>query len=65
MRDNALQGAVLTLEELSSGSEVAGTEVEGLPALVLGRALEVLERRGKAARFGGSEDDGDEGVKFT
>mmetsp|Transcript_10902 Transcript_10902/g.40018 ORF Transcript_10902/g.40018 Transcript_10902/m.40018 type:complete len:179 (-) Transcript_10902:168-704(-) len=62
-RQSAMDDAVLTLEELSSGVETRGQVFHELDNHMLERALRVLEQRGKARLFGG--DDGtDRGVKF-
>ena len=55
------RNAVLTLFELTEGEATAGTELHGLDADVLRRALAVLGKRGKAQVFG---QDGALGVKF-
>ncbi|KAK9819282.1 hypothetical protein WJX81_008499 [Elliptochloris bilobata] len=62
-RGAGLEDSVTTVDELSSGDEVAGTELEGLPRELVIAALQELEARGKARLFKGSSAD-DEGVKF-
>lgn len=62
-RENALANGVTTVEELRSGDDSKGTDLEGIDYTLLYRALKVLEHRGKAALFKGSAAD-DEGVKF-
>ena len=47
-RGVGLEGGVSTLEEMSGGDEVAGTELAGLHREVLLRALRALEAQGKA-----------------
>lgn len=62
-QENALGNGVTTVEELRSGDDSKGTDLEGIDYTVLYRALKVLEHRGKATLFKGSAAD-DEGVKF-
>ncbi|KAK9785780.1 hypothetical protein WJX73_007654 [Symbiochloris irregularis] len=62
-RSLGLEGSVTTVDELSTGDEVQGTELAGMPRAVLMEALKVLERRGKARIFKGAAAD-DDGVKF-
>jgi len=62
-RDCALIDSVVTLEELSSGEDVAGTDLEGAPCDILLPALKLLESSGQARLFKGTTP-GEEGVKF-
>ncbi|MQM19997.1 hypothetical protein Taro_053013 [Colocasia esculenta] len=64
VRENGLENGVMTLEDIRSGIESRGTELEGIDRGVLVRALRHLEQKGKAAIFKGSATD-DEGVKFS
>jgi ESCRT-II complex subunit VPS25 len=54
----------MTIEEIRSGIDTRGTELEGIDRGVLMRALRQLEQKGKAAIFKGTSAD-DEGVKFS
>eukprot|EP00882_Tetradesmus_deserticola_P025882 GHRQ01028464.1.p2 GENE.GHRQ01028464.1~~GHRQ01028464.1.p2 ORF type:complete len:180 (+),score=86.72 GHRQ01028464.1:834-1373(+) len=58
-----MSDSVLLLDELASGPEVAGTELEGLHREVLLRALQLLEAQGKVKLFKGATPE-EEGVKF-
>ncbi|GBG71906.1 hypothetical protein CBR_g10842 [Chara braunii] len=60
---NALVGGVATMEELRSGDDVKGTDLEGIDINILRKAMKVLEQRGKAVLFRGTSAD-DEGIKF-
>ncbi|KAK9819764.1 hypothetical protein WJX72_002089 [[Myrmecia] bisecta] len=62
-RESGLEDMVTTVEELSSGDDTRGTELDGLPHELLIQALRLLEARGKAKLFKGTSAD-DEGVKF-
>ncbi|TVU35702.1 hypothetical protein EJB05_17603, partial [Eragrostis curvula] len=62
VKDNGLE--VMTIEEIRSGIDTRGTELEGIDRGVLMRALRLLEQKGKAAIFKGTSAD-DEGVKFS
>ncbi|RLM91413.1 hypothetical protein C2845_PM08G20960 [Panicum miliaceum] len=62
VKDNGLE--VMTIEEIRSGIDSRGTELEGIDRGVLMRALRQLEQKGKAAIFKGTSAD-DEGVKFS
>ncbi|RCV14106.1 hypothetical protein SETIT_2G400000v2 [Setaria italica] len=62
VKDNGLE--VMTIEEIRSGTDTRGTELEGIDRSVLMRALRQLEQKGKAAIFKGTSAD-DEGVKFS
>ncbi|CAL4962277.1 unnamed protein product [Urochloa humidicola] len=62
VKDNGLE--VMTIEEIRSGIDTRGTELEGIDRGVLMRALRQLEQKGKAAIFKGTSAD-DEGVKFS
>eukprot|EP00892_Ulva_mutabilis_P006091 jgi/Ulvmu1/3854/UM018_0073.1 len=54
--------SIVTIEELHSGDEARGTELEGLPEELIHRALQVLEKQGHVSMF--STDKGT-GVKFA
>ncbi|TVU35687.1 hypothetical protein EJB05_17588 [Eragrostis curvula] len=58
VKDNGLE--VMTIEEIRSGIDTRGTELEGIDRGVLMRALRLLEQKGKAAIFKGTSAD-DEG----
>ncbi|KAL6748668.1 subunit of ESCRT-II complex [Haematococcus lacustris] len=58
-----LSDTVMTLDELSSGDDVRGTEFCGIPQELLIRALVVLEAQGKCKMFKGVSEE--RGVKFT
>jgi hypothetical protein len=45
---NGLKDSVVTVDEVQRGEAVAGTELEGMPRLVLEKAIKVLEKQGKA-----------------
>ncbi|EIE20062.1 subunit of ESCRT-II complex [Coccomyxa subellipsoidea C-169] len=62
IRQFGLQDTVMTLDELSSGDDVTGTELEGVPAALLTEVIRLLEAQGRAQMFSG---DGDVGVKFS
>ncbi|KAK9901291.1 hypothetical protein WJX75_004402 [Coccomyxa subellipsoidea] len=62
IRQFGLQDSVMTLDELSSGDDVKGTELEGVPNALLLEVIRLLEAQGKAQMFSG---DGDVGVKFS
>ncbi|KAJ8448444.1 hypothetical protein Cgig2_022072 [Carnegiea gigantea] len=64
VKDYGLEDSVMTVEELRTGVESQGTEVQGMDRTVLLRALKLLENKGKLALFKGSSTD-DEGVKFS
>uniref|UniRef100_A0A1D1YGI9 ESCRT-II complex subunit VPS25 n=1 Tax=Anthurium amnicola TaxID=1678845 RepID=A0A1D1YGI9_9ARAE len=64
VRENGLENSVTTVEDIRSGIESRGTELEGIDRGVLMRALKCLEQKGKAAIFKGSSAD-DDGVKFS
>ncbi|CAA7399951.1 unnamed protein product [Spirodela intermedia] len=64
VRENGLENSVMTVEEIRSGMEFRGTELQGIDRGVLMRALRLLEQKGKVAIFKGSSAD-DEGVKFS
>ncbi|KAK1286496.1 Vacuolar protein sorting-associated protein 25 [Acorus calamus] len=64
VRDNGLEDSVMTVEDIRSGIESRGTELEGIDRTVLMRALKLLEQKGKVAIFKGTSAD-DEGVKFS
>lgn len=58
-----LGDSVMVVDELSSGDDVKGSELEGVSREVLIRALKLLEQQGKAKLFHGSTPE-EEGVKF-
>lgn len=62
-RSSGLEDGVVSLEELATGQETAGSEVAGLPRELLSASLRTLESQGKARVFAGGEQD-DLGVKF-
>ncbi|KAH0941346.1 hypothetical protein HID58_000983 [Brassica napus] len=64
VRENGLEDSVMTVEEIRSGTESLGTELEGIDRTILMRALKLLENKGKLALFKGTSAD-DEGVKFS
>lgn len=64
VKENGFEDSVMTVEDIRSGIESRGTELEGIDRGVLMRALKLLEQKGKAAIFKGSSTD-DEGVKFS
>jgi ESCRT-II complex subunit VPS25 len=63
VRTYGLGQAVMSVEELSSGDDVAGTELAGADVRVLRRALKLLEGQGKCRLFSGATPE-EEGVKF-
>ncbi|XP_010529232.1 PREDICTED: vacuolar protein sorting-associated protein 25-like [Tarenaya hassleriana] len=64
VRENGLEDSVMTVEEIRSGTESRGTELQGIDRRILIRALKLLENKGKLALFKGTSAD-DEGVKFS
>ncbi|XP_068643542.1 vacuolar protein sorting-associated protein 25 [Aristolochia californica] len=64
VKENGFEDNVMTVEDLRSGVESRGTDLEGIDRSVLMRALKILEQKGKAAIFKGNSAD-DEGVKFS
>ncbi|KAF8379015.1 hypothetical protein HHK36_028442 [Tetracentron sinense] len=64
VKDNGFEESVMTVEEIRSGIESRGTELQGMDRTILMRALRLLEQKGKAAIFKGTSAD-DEGVKFS
>ncbi|CAH2078575.1 unnamed protein product [Thlaspi arvense] len=64
VRENGLEDSVMTVEEIRSGTESHGTELQGIDRTILMRALKLLENKGKLALFKGTSAD-DEGVKFS
>mmetsp|Transcript_32397 Transcript_32397/g.71591 ORF Transcript_32397/g.71591 Transcript_32397/m.71591 type:complete len:184 (+) Transcript_32397:43-594(+) len=58
-----LTDSVMTLDELSNGDDVRGSELQGLHREVLVRALKLLEAQGKVKMFKGATAE-EEGVKF-
>jgi len=62
-RTYGLRDSVMTLDDLSGGDDVRGTELFGLHREVLVRALRLLEAQGKARCFSGATPE-EEGVKF-
>ncbi|XP_044460758.1 vacuolar protein sorting-associated protein 25 [Mangifera indica] len=63
-KDNGLEDTVTTVEEIRTGIESRGTELQGMDRTVLMRALKLLEHKGKLTIFKGTSAD-DEGVKFS
>ncbi|XP_059275588.1 vacuolar protein sorting-associated protein 25 [Lycium ferocissimum] len=64
VKEYGLEDSVMTVEEIRSGAESRGTELQGMDRTVLMRALKLLEHKGKLAIFKGTSAD-DEGVKFS
>ncbi|KAG7028245.1 Vacuolar protein sorting-associated protein 25 [Cucurbita argyrosperma subsp. argyrosperma] len=64
VKNNGLEDSVMTVEEIRSGVESRGTELQGIDRTILMRALKQLEQKGKLAIFKGSSTD-DEGIKFS
>lgn len=64
VKENGLEDSVMTVEEIRSGTESKGTNLDGLDRTILMRALKLLENKGKLAIFKGTSAD-DEGVKFS
>ncbi|KAJ8555195.1 hypothetical protein K7X08_012691 [Anisodus acutangulus] len=64
VKEYGLEDSVMTVEEIRSGTESRGTELQGMDRTVLMQALKLLEHKGKLAIFKGSSAD-DEGVKFS
>ncbi|TFJ81742.1 hypothetical protein NSK_006991 [Nannochloropsis salina CCMP1776] len=65
IRDNGMAGNVYTVYELRAGDEITvGADFHGTEPTIFRRALEILERQGKAALFKGSSEEGD-GIKFV
>ncbi|KAF3449617.1 hypothetical protein FNV43_RR10348 [Rhamnella rubrinervis] len=64
VKENGLEDSVMTVEEIRSGIESRGTELNGIDRTVLMRALKHLEHKGKLAIFKGTSTD-DEGIKFS
>jgi ESCRT-II complex subunit VPS25 len=62
---NGLQGAIYTLYELHSGDLTRATSIQGMEPTALLRALELLERAGKAQVFPNDESIDETGVKFV
>eukprot|EP00873_Tetraselmis_striata_P040747 jgi/Tetstr1/461011/TSEL_006161.t1 len=62
-QSTGMNDLVMTVDELSSGIETRGTELEGIHKEVLLRAIRRLESQGQARLFKGGEGD-DDGVKF-
>jgi len=60
---SGMTDTVCTLFELHSGDDTGSEEFHGIDIGVLRKALQVLERRGKAQIFS-AEDPQEEGVKF-
>ncbi|KAF7829177.1 vacuolar protein sorting-associated protein 25 [Senna tora] len=56
-KDNGLEDGVVTLEEIRSGTESQGTELQGIDRIILNRALKLLEQKGKLAIFKGTSTD--------
>ncbi|KAI6706740.1 vacuolar protein sorting-associated protein 25 [Syzygium oleosum] len=64
VKDNGLEDSVMTVEEIRSGPESRGTDLQGVDRIILMRALKLLEHKGKLAIFKGTSAD-DEGIKFS
>lgn len=64
VKENGFEDTTLLVEDLRSGIESRGSDLEGIDRAVLMRALRLLEHRGKAVVFKGSATD-EEGVKFS
>eukprot|EP00112_Aurelia_sp_Birch-Aquarium-sp1_P025379 Seg841.3 transcript_id=Seg841.3/GoldUCD/mRNA.D3Y31 product="Vacuolar protein-sorting-associated protein 25" protein_id=Seg841.3/GoldUCD/D3Y31 len=64
VQNNGLTDTVCTLYELVSGEEAGTQEFKGLDMFILKRALQALERRGKAQILQGEDSNEDAGVKF-
>ncbi|KAF3447699.1 hypothetical protein FNV43_RR08402 [Rhamnella rubrinervis] len=64
VKENGLEDSVMTVEEIRSGIESRGTELNGIDRTVLMQALKHLEHKGKLAIFKGTSTD-DEGIKFS
>lgn len=62
-RSFGLNDSVMTIDEVSAGDDVEGTELEGLPREITVPALKILEGKGLARLFKGATP-GEEGVKF-
>lgn len=62
-RSLGLVESVVTLDEISSGEDSRGTELEGVHREVLLRAIKLLDQQGRAKFFKGASAD-EEGVKF-
>jgi len=62
-RSTGLSDVVMTVEELSSGIETKGTDLEGVDKELLVRAVGQLEKTDRARLFKGEAGD-DDGVKF-
>lgn len=60
---NGMTDTVCTLYELHSGDDTVNEEFHGIDINVLRKALQALERRGKAQLFS-AENPEEEGVKF-
>ncbi|KAL6072153.1 Vacuolar protein-sorting-associated protein 25 [Balamuthia mandrillaris] len=63
VNENGLTGTVMTVYELREGPAAKDQEFSGLDQGVLVKALQILEKQGKAKLFSGSEA-GSLGVKF-
>ncbi|XP_071717129.1 vacuolar protein sorting-associated protein 25 [Rutidosis leptorrhynchoides] len=63
VKENGLEDSVMTVEEIRTGVESRGTDIHGMDATVLMRALKLLENKGKLAIF--KESSTDLGVKFS
>ncbi|KAF8028265.1 hypothetical protein BT93_E1004 [Corymbia citriodora subsp. variegata] len=64
VKDYGLENSVTTVEEIRSGPESRGTDLQGVDRIILMRALKLLEHKGKLAIFKGTSAD-DEGIKFS
>lgn len=57
----AFTSNIMTIEDLTSGEDVTGTELEGLPEAIMRRALQILQKDGRVTFFSTAKG---EGVKF-
>mmetsp|Transcript_21634 Transcript_21634/g.38564 ORF Transcript_21634/g.38564 Transcript_21634/m.38564 type:complete len:176 (-) Transcript_21634:86-613(-) len=62
-QSTGMSDVVMTVDEISTGLETKGTDLEGVHKEVLLRAIQRLESRGHARLFKGGDGD-DDGVKF-
>ncbi|PNW86188.1 hypothetical protein CHLRE_02g076400v5 [Chlamydomonas reinhardtii] len=63
VRTFGLSDSVMTVDELSSGDDVRGTDLYGVHPEILTRALKLLEAQGKVRTFKGATPE-ELGVKF-
>ncbi|KAL8138957.1 hypothetical protein V2J09_004958 [Rumex salicifolius] len=57
VKENGLEDSVMTIEEIRTGVESRGTELQGVDRTILMRALKLLENKGKLAIFKGTSTD--------